>query len=238
MSPSCPYHSVAVLATTMLWASIILPITPPQLFAAPISTGETPICCAEIFCRLPKSTFEDVSDPVRATPNHPSRVPKKGYRCPVRANARPMVASTPEYRVRIPSESIAAMVSSEKRTFHTVCHQITNIFPIGTPITKPEMIAAIRIPVPVADTQLNANTAPSLVGLGTTGGTRCTRLLTPAMGIFGDVIALAGVFHVARDVNTFSGVSKMRLPVWVPHRKTMQLRTSQGTHARTTSPRL
>src|SRR5437868_8373956 len=111
----------------------------------------------------------------------------------------------------MPSESIAAIVSSENRTFHTVCHHITTIFPIGTPMMKPEMIAAIRIPVPVADTQLNANTAPSFVGFGTTGGTRCTRLLTPVIGIFGDVIALAGVFQLASDVNTFSGVSKMRL---------------------------
>src|ERR671910_190048 len=30
MSPSCPYHLVAVEATTMLCASIILPITPPD----------------------------------------------------------------------------------------------------------------------------------------------------------------------------------------------------------------
>ncbi len=36
MRPSCPYQRVAVLATTMLWASIIFPITPPVLFAAPI----------------------------------------------------------------------------------------------------------------------------------------------------------------------------------------------------------
>src|SRR5947209_5070044 len=103
---------------------------------------------------------------------------------------------------------------------------------------KPEMIAATRMPVPVAETQLNANTAPSFVGLGTTGGTRCTRLLTAAMGILGAVIALAGVFQVAMEVNTFSGVSKTFLPVWAPHMKTMQLRTSQGTHARATSLRL
>src|ERR1700734_4133944 len=95
MSPSCPYHSVAVLATTMLCASIILPMTPPQLLAADISTGETPTCCAEIFCRLPNSTLDDVSDPVSATPSQPSRVPKNGYKCPVREQASPMVAPGP-----------------------------------------------------------------------------------------------------------------------------------------------
>ena len=35
---------VATLATTMLWASIILPMTPPVLFAAAISTGLRPSC--------------------------------------------------------------------------------------------------------------------------------------------------------------------------------------------------
>ena len=78
MSPSWPYHSVAVLATTMLCASIILPMTPPVLLAAAISMGETPTCCAEIFCRLPNRTLDEVSDPVSATPSQPSNVPKNG----------------------------------------------------------------------------------------------------------------------------------------------------------------
>src|SRR5271166_3230297 len=102
MSPSWPYQLVAVLATTMLCASIILPMTPPQLLAADISTGDTPTCCAEIFCKLPNSTLDEVSEPVSATPSQPSKVPKKGYKCPVRANAKPMVASSPEYRVMKP----------------------------------------------------------------------------------------------------------------------------------------
>ena len=71
-------HEVAVLATTIDCASIILPITPPELFAAAISTGLSPSCNAVIFCRLPNSTFDDVSDPVNATPSQPSIVPKKG----------------------------------------------------------------------------------------------------------------------------------------------------------------
>ncbi len=53
-------------------------MTPPELFAAVISTGESPSCVAVIFCRLPKSTFDDVSDPVSATPSQPSSVPKSG----------------------------------------------------------------------------------------------------------------------------------------------------------------
>src|ERR1700724_1382831 len=76
--PSWPYQLVAVEATTIDCASIILPITPPEELAAPIRIGERPSCSEVIFCRLPKSTFDAVSDPVRATPSQPSSVPKKG----------------------------------------------------------------------------------------------------------------------------------------------------------------
>src|SRR6478672_9759013 len=78
MDPSCPNQLVAVEATTIDWASIILPITPPDELAADIRTGESPSCSDVIFCRLPNSTLDAVSEPVSATPSHPSKVPKKG----------------------------------------------------------------------------------------------------------------------------------------------------------------
>jgi len=78
---------VAVLETTIDCASIIFPITPPELFAAAIKIGLRPTCDAVIFCRLPNKTFDEVSDPVNATPNQPSIVPKNGYNHPVLANA-------------------------------------------------------------------------------------------------------------------------------------------------------
>src|ERR1700736_776407 len=78
IEPSCPNQLVAVAATTMDCASIILPITPPDEFAAAIRIGERPSCCDVIFCRLPNRIFDDVSDPVSATPSQPSKVPKKG----------------------------------------------------------------------------------------------------------------------------------------------------------------
>jgi hypothetical protein len=37
----------------MDWASIILPITPPDELAVPIKIGESPSCWAVIFCRPP-----------------------------------------------------------------------------------------------------------------------------------------------------------------------------------------
>src|SRR5229473_7777868 len=113
IEPSWPNQLVAVEATTIDCASIILPITPPDELAAPIRIGDRPSCSDVIFCRLPNRMFDAVSDPVSATPNQPSSVPKKGYSTPVAANARPSVASTPERRVNVPIASIAEIVISE-----------------------------------------------------------------------------------------------------------------------------
>jgi hypothetical protein len=55
----------------MLCASIIFPITPPELLDAAMSTGLSPSCSAVIFCKPPNSTLEDVSDPVSATASQP-----------------------------------------------------------------------------------------------------------------------------------------------------------------------
>src|SRR6195952_1791359 len=149
--PSCPNQLVAVDATTMDCASIILPITPPDELAAAIRIGDSPSCSDVIFCKLPNSTFEAVSDPVSATPNHPSSVPKKGYNTPVAANARPSVASTPDSRVSVPIASIAEIVISEIAQILMVRpYSVINLAG-DSPIRKPEMIAAISIPVPVKD---------------------------------------------------------------------------------------
>src|ERR1700730_7905984 len=78
MVPSWPNQLVAVEATTIDWASIILPMTPPDELAAHMRIGERPNCSAVIFCKPPKSTFDEVSEPVTATPSHPSRAPKNG----------------------------------------------------------------------------------------------------------------------------------------------------------------
>src|SRR5674476_1677929 len=77
--PSCPNQLVAVEATTIDCASIILPMTPPDELAAPIRIGDRPSCSDVIFCKLPNKMLEEVSEPVSATPNQPSKVPKNGY---------------------------------------------------------------------------------------------------------------------------------------------------------------
>ena len=83
----------------MLCASIILPITPPELFDATIRDGDRCSCCAVTCCRLPKSTFDDVSLPVSATPSQPISGEKNGNSTPVPASMSPIVVSVPEYRV-------------------------------------------------------------------------------------------------------------------------------------------
>src|SRR6266404_3723763 len=126
---SWPYQLVAVDATTIDCASIILPITPPEELAAPISTEEIPSCSEVIFCRLPNRMFDAVSDPVSATPSQPSRVPKNGYSTPVAANARPSVASAPDRRVSVPIASIAETVISEIAHNLMVLPYVENILP-------------------------------------------------------------------------------------------------------------
>src|SRR3954462_2672732 len=168
--PSWPYQLVAVDATTIDCASIILPMTPPDEFAALIRIGDSPSCSEVIFCRFPNSTLEAVSDPVSATPSQPSSVPKNGYSTPVAANARPSVASTPDSRVKVPIASIAEIVISEIAQTLMVWPYSPISFAGDSPIRIPEMIAAISMPLPVKDSQVKPNTAPSGVGFAATGG--------------------------------------------------------------------
>src|SRR6266566_6354700 len=78
IEPSCPNQLVAVEATTIDCASIILPMTPPEELAAAIRIGDRPSCSAVIFCNPPNRTLDAVSEPVSATPSQPSNVPKNG----------------------------------------------------------------------------------------------------------------------------------------------------------------
>src|SRR3954465_10151022 len=146
IEPSWPNQLVAVEATTIDCASIILPITPPEELAALIRIGEMLSCSEVIFCRLPNSMFDAVSEPVSATPSQPSSVPKNGYSTPVAANARPSVASTPDRRVKVPIASIAEIVISEIAHSLIVLPYVETILPGEKPARKPEMIAASSMP--------------------------------------------------------------------------------------------
>ena len=133
---------------------------------------------------------------------------------------------------------MAAIVSREKRTFTMVRPYTEIIFRKLSPITRPDRMPASRMLEPVALTQFNPKTAGSLAGLGTTGGTRSTILLSPETGNCGLVILLGGVLQLAIEVNTFSGVFIRFLPVCVPHMKTITLRMIHGNQDRATSERV
>ena len=92
---------------------------------------------------------------------------------------------------------MAAMVSSEKRTRCKVWPYMRSILPNGIPIKKPAIIAATRMPVPVADAQFSVKTAFSgLASAGTTGGTRTICSCSPAIGNFGDGDAVQEVLEL------------------------------------------
>lgn len=75
---------------------IILPVTPPVVFAATIRISETPVCCAAVAWSAAKSAFDEVSEPVRNTPSQPRNGEKNGNALPVCASASASVEESPE----------------------------------------------------------------------------------------------------------------------------------------------
>ena len=71
-----------------------------------------------------------------------------------------------------PSASIAAIVINDMRTRHSVRPNNLARRAGPMPSISPEMMPAINRLVPVADSQLNTNTASSDFGADTTGGAR------------------------------------------------------------------
>src|ERR687885_2891040 len=90
-SPSLPARPVELVPTARFCGLTIFPKTPPEELAPTARTGLSPSWLAVVFCRLAKRAFEEVSEPVRATPSHPINGAKNGKRTPVAANARPRV---------------------------------------------------------------------------------------------------------------------------------------------------
>src|SRR6266542_5003286 len=110
---------------------------------------------------------------------------------------------------------MAAMVSSEKRMRKIVFRYVRNISRGENPISSPATFAASRIPVPVAESQLNVNTAVSgLVGFsgvafGTTGGARVTTMCNPAIWKFGAEILSSDDFTFGKPQKNKIRVSRI-----------------------------
>src|SRR5690606_18368204 len=95
-SDSLPARPTAAQAMAIDWGEIILPVTPPVVLAATISTSGRPSCCAVVACKAPNKALAEVSEPVRNTPIQPRNGEKKVKALPVWARARAKVADKPE----------------------------------------------------------------------------------------------------------------------------------------------
>ena len=95
-SDSFPTRFPAAAATAIDCGEIILPTTPPEILAATVTTGSTPIVVAVAACSLPNKALEEVSEPVINTPSQPSKGAKKGNKTPVAARVSAMVIVIPE----------------------------------------------------------------------------------------------------------------------------------------------
>src|SRR5450759_2666069 len=71
MWPSLPAMPTAAAAHARFWGAIVLPSTPPEELAAAIRAGLSPTSLAAEPCKAPKSEFDEVSEPVTATPSQP-----------------------------------------------------------------------------------------------------------------------------------------------------------------------
>src|SRR5712692_2378950 len=71
MSVSLPTRPVAAQAIAIDWGDINLPATPPNRFAEVVSTGFMPVSVAATCCSLPNKAADDVTEPVKNTPNQP-----------------------------------------------------------------------------------------------------------------------------------------------------------------------
>src|SRR5664280_3120317 len=70
-SPSCPAMPTAPAAIARFCGETILPSTPPELLAAAMSSGFRPVCLAAVTCTAPNREFDEVYEPVTATPSQP-----------------------------------------------------------------------------------------------------------------------------------------------------------------------
>ena len=96
MSPSLPARPTAAAAMARFCGLIILPSTPPDEFDAAMSTGSSPAEPAVCTWRAPNSAFDDVSDPVTATPSQPMIGDRIAKALPAPASQAPSEPVWPE----------------------------------------------------------------------------------------------------------------------------------------------
>src|SRR3954463_4497462 len=82
MSPSWPASPTAAAPIARFCGETIFPSTPPDELAAASSVGSNPASFAAVTCRTPNSEFDDVSEPVTATPSQPMIGERNGSTSP------------------------------------------------------------------------------------------------------------------------------------------------------------
>src|SRR3954453_12822826 len=87
-SPSRPASPQTAAPIARFCGEIILPRTPPEELAAASSVGERLALAAGLTCSAPNSEFDEVSEPVTATPSHPRIGESKANRAPAPASHR------------------------------------------------------------------------------------------------------------------------------------------------------
>ena len=98
----------------------ILPSTPAEELVVAISTGDRPIWLTGVTCSSPKREFDEVSEPVIATPSHPSTGENTTKSMPAEARALPRVAVWPERFITKDRPSTAITVTMVKRSLTRV----------------------------------------------------------------------------------------------------------------------
>ena len=141
---------------TMLCASIILPITPPELFAEAINTGDSPSCSAEIFCRLPKRRSTKCRA-VSATSTIPTS-PKNGYNQPACAKAKPSVESSPPLggKPERQHRGNRGQRKTDELQLSCVDFPFSTLIPITMPARRTNARASGRHPAPARTRRLRA----------------------------------------------------------------------------------
>ena len=96
-SPSRPTIPTAAAPMARFCGEIILPMTPADELAAAISVGESPAPCAALTYSAPNSAFEEVSEPVTATPSQPMIPDRKAKMLPAPASHSASVLVWPDW---------------------------------------------------------------------------------------------------------------------------------------------
>src|SRR5690606_19803449 len=214
-SDSLPISPTAATPMAIDCGEIILPVTPPDALALTVTTGSTPMVSAAVACSLQNNAFEDVSEPVRNTPNQPSIGEKKGNNTPVPASATAIVMDIPELFATNAKPTTDAMVTMENFNCLSVLKKIRAPSRQVIPMSGMEISAANRIAVPGVERKLDSKGFISR--------------------------AVPSRFRIA---SASPGISTLRYPVALsaaftganPHARIMMVITRKGAQAFSTAP--